>query len=211
MFFVVCIQAASLLLIASTVASTNDTMIINVPEGKALTGFGECSAIVMQYFYKKFQIGLLYLPAPSGIYRTVSGLSCAFYHATPLVYRLSFEGEYRIPETGSVFQLEFMYDDNLLRNNDRLVSNDGHDPSYYVPTHWHPLSAHAHHEICIHSEIVHLLRGIHLIDVGFRLFDVSFPNSSFSVSRVALTIELIQYNPNVNHGLPMITPGAPIG
>jgi hypothetical protein len=182
-----------------------------VPEGKALTGFGECSAIVMQFFYKKFKIDLLHLAVPSGIYTKGSGLSFAFYHATPLVYRLSFEGECRISETGAVFQLEFMYDDNLLRNNDRLVPNDGHDPSYYVPTHWHPPSAHAHHEICIHSEIVHLSSGIHLIDVGFRLFAVSFPNSYFSVSRATLTIELIQYNPNVNHGLPMITPGAPIG
>ncbi|CAF2064131.1 unnamed protein product [Rotaria magnacalcarata] len=164
----------------------------------------------MQSYYKKFQLGVLSLTSPSLTYLKIPGLSFAFHHTTPLVYRLSFEGECRVPESGSVFQIDFIYDDHLLHNGDQLVLNDGRNIMHQTPAHWHKPSMGAYHEICIHSDIVQLPSGTHMVDVGFQLF-APFPNTAISLSKAKLIVELIQYSSNVNHGLPMLPLGASIG
>ncbi|CAF3407280.1 unnamed protein product [Rotaria socialis] len=164
----------------------------------------------MQSYYKKFQLGMLSLASPSLTYLKISGLSFAFHHATPLVYRLSFEGQCRIPESGSVFLIEFIYDDHLLLNGDQLVLNDGRNWMYQTPSHWHKPSMGAYHEICIHSDIVQLPSGTHIVDAGIQLL-APFPNTAIILSAGKLIVELIQYSSNVNHGLPMLPLGSMIG
>lgn len=204
MFFSVSIIVASVLFKTLTFASTNYTDVTNVLERNPFMSHNGVSPILMQSFYKKFQSGILHLAAPSLIYMKVPGLTFAFHHKTSLVYRLSFEAECRVSEYGSVFQLEFMYDDSLLRNGNQLVPNNGFDPSYNVPTHWHPPRGNAYHEICFRSDLVYMPSGTHVIDVGFRLLNVPFQNAAVWVQKAKLTIELIQYHPTIDHGLPIL-------
>ncbi|CAF1092911.1 unnamed protein product [Rotaria magnacalcarata] len=143
--------------------------------------------------YKKFQPrvsqeNMFKITSRSRVYAKVPGLTLVLHHAYPILYELNFEAICRCPETGSAFELEFIYNDHTLRDN-TFYRNDGSGVG--SDRHWwfNPLPS-AHHFVCSRSETVYLAAGTYAFDVGARLNAYS----QIEVFNGQLTVKLTQYD-----------------
>ena len=163
-------------------------------------GFG--SPIV----YQKWQTpiantGFIVTPS-SSILVKVPGLTLILQHASPMLYELHFEGVCRIPDGGTVFRLDFLYNDHTLFQN-KVYKNNGVNPNGSGRDWWFSPSASDHHFVCSRSETIYLAPGTYAIDVGAAATRFQAMN----LWGGQLTVKMTQFGPNQNMvgSLPMLS------
>ena len=161
------------------------------------------------YHYK--QRGYYTNQGPSETFLKMVGLTMAFSHTKPVLYKIRFQGQCYTPHSKLAFlYLRLMIDDHLLyvdklwpntaNRYQSLGGTNNHEADTTDGFIWVSTSHTA--RTCAFSDVVYLDRGLHVIDVGVRGGAYS-GNGAFPthVNSGFLTVELIEYNSNADIGL----------
>ncbi|CAF1289537.1 unnamed protein product [Rotaria magnacalcarata] len=105
-----------------------------------------------------------------------------------MLYELNFEVICRLSASGSVFELEFLYNDYTLRDN--TFYRNGSSAVGSERHWWFNTLPSSHHFVCSRAETVYLAAGTYVIDVGAGLIYYS----QTEVFNRQLTVKLTQYD-----------------
>ncbi|CAF3331595.1 unnamed protein product [Rotaria sp. Silwood2] len=164
------------------------------------------------YYVKKQNPILFLINGPSEIFVKLPGLTMAFYHTEPLLYKIRFEGKCYSKHAKSVWlYLHLMINDYVLYV-DKFVPNtdsrfqyvSGQTGNYNSDQiggfYWYSTLPTV--VTCAFSDIIYLNRGLHVVEIGAR-GGIDYNNGAFpiNINNGVLTVELIQYGLNANIGM----------
>jgi hypothetical protein len=190
----------------------NSSMPIDVIQIQASTRFSTISGLIQaQHFYSKYQsmFGFI-LKSPSSTFIKIPGLTFAFSHTTPLLYKIRFQGSCETGPVSHVWSfLRIMIDDKILVSNRLLPNND--QRALAMPSLGANLididsrggisifsTAAWLFTPCAKSDNVYLPAGTHSIDVVVRT------GQQVHVFGGELNVELMQYNSDSSINLPIM-------
>lgn len=182
----------------------NLTEIINISNNQSI-GRLSASSSIPKYFFKYQPDGFFVLNSASRTYTKLPGLSVAFSHEQPQLYKIRFSGQccidgnhrhwFRILIDEDIIISNKLYHNNEgegIRSISDLLFVDARGGGLYYTTNYIDMP-------CIKFETVYVPAGIHVVSVGART------DKWFRTYNGELSVETIQFSQDANINLPHLT------